>query len=87
MPDKPELPLAVQSRYEEVRGYANYWYNRERQQQLWQSYLSKNALEGMGTNWQSPEPLPMEVRFEIRLTSKQGEMRMPTGQTGGNLHG
>ncbi|TWU27239.1 S1C family serine protease [Bythopirellula polymerisocia] len=82
MPDKPDLPLAVQSRYEEVRGYANYWYNQQRQKQLWESYLGKNALEKMGTNWQLAGALPDDDRFEIRLTGTQGEMRMPTGKTG-----
>ncbi len=82
IPDKPELPLAVKSRYEEVRGYANYWYNHQQQQKIWQRYVGKNALEQLGTHWQIAGTLSSANRFEIRLSSKQGKMRMPTGQSG-----
>ncbi|QEG35573.1 S1C family serine protease [Bythopirellula goksoeyrii] len=87
MPDKPELPFAVSSRYEEVRGYANYWYNSQKQQQLWQNYVSKNALEKMGTNWQIAGTLADDAPFEIRLGAKQSQMRMPMGQSGAVFSG
>ena len=87
MRKKPEIPLAVQSHYEEMRGYANYWYNRQQQQRLWQSYVSKNALEQLSTDWQIAGTLADDDPFEIRLTAKQGEIRMPMGQSGALFSG
>ncbi len=87
IPETAELPSAVQSRYEEVRGYANYWYNRQRQEQLWQSYISKNALNQMGTNWLIAGSLADDEQFEIRLDGELGEIRMPMGQSGAVFSG
>lgn len=78
---KPEMASAVKERYEEVRGYANYWYNRRKQEQLWNTYRGKNNLEQMGHRWEIAGRLPGNETFQLTVTDTQGEIRLPTGQT------
>ncbi len=48
---KPRLPKAVADRHEDRRGYANYWYNEQKQQELWNNYSSGRALANENGHW------------------------------------
>jgi serine protease Do len=77
-----KMPPAVKERYEEMRGYANYWYNRQRQQELWDNYRSKNSLEQSGSQWRIAGTLPNDEPFEMVVGPLRGEIRLPTGRSG-----
>ena len=87
MKQKPEVPAAVQARYEAVRGYGNYWYNREKQQQLWNTYRGKNGLEQIATQWQITGQLADGQRCDLSVGPTRGEIRLPTGQSGALFSG
>jgi serine protease Do len=78
---KPTMPAVVKNRYEETRGYANYWYNRQKQEQLWNNYRGKNNLEQMGTRWQIAGRLADDEAFELSVSTTRGDMRLPSGQS------
>lgn len=48
---KPKLPKAIRDRYAVKRGYANYWYNEQKQQQLWDNYSGRKMLAQAGSTW------------------------------------
>ena len=79
---EPEMPAEVKARYEEVRGYANYWYNRQRQQQLWERFRDGNGLEQVGSTWQIAGKVADGQDFSLKLGLDRAEMRLPTGQLG-----
>jgi serine protease Do len=83
---KPEMPAVVKARYEEVRGYANYWYNRERQQELWNNYRGKNALEQLGQHWRIHGTVE-NGSVEITLNPVRGEIVLPTERSGALFSG
>ncbi|MDZ4657908.1 MAG: trypsin-like peptidase domain-containing protein [Bythopirellula sp.] len=74
---EPAMPAEVKSRYEEVRGYANYWYNRARQQELWDHFRDANSLEQMGATWQIAGKVDAE-EFSLKIGPDRAEMRLPT---------
>jgi S1-C subfamily serine protease len=78
---EPEMPTAVKERYEEVRGYANYWYNRQKQEELWNKFRAENHLEQMGTAWQLAGTTK-DGEFTLKIGPDRAEMRLPTGQFG-----
>lgn len=48
---KSKLPKAIRERYAVKRGYANYWYNEQKQQQLWDNYSGREMLAQAGSAW------------------------------------
>ena len=86
MKQKPRMPAKVQERYEEVRGYANYWYNRRKQEQLWNSYRTSNGLEHVVSWWQVSGSVDNEP-FSLTVGPTRGEIRLPTGQSGALFSG
>jgi len=77
------LPAAVTARYEEAHGYANYWYNRQRQQQLWDRYVKQSQIDQLPAgNWQLAGKLPSGESLQIFLGNARGSIRLPSDQSG-----
>lgn len=87
MKKKPQMPAEVEARYEAVRGYANYWYNRQMQEQLWNRYRGENGLERIATQWRMTGQLADGEPFELSVGPTRGEIRLPTGQSGALFSG
>ncbi len=84
---KSKLPEVVAARYESRRGYANYWYNREKQQELWDRYRSVSALENVGYRWNIQGRLPDGRSFELEQTASESFLRLPYGNYGVSFRG
>jgi S1-C subfamily serine protease len=84
---KQQVPAAVAARYEAARGYANYWYNRDKQQQLWDTYRSENQLEQVPHPWRITGQLADDEPFQLSVGPTRGEIRLPTGQSGALFSG
>jgi hypothetical protein len=84
---KQQVPAAVAARYEAVRGYANYWYNRDKQQQLWDTYRDENHLERVPQPWRIVGQLADHEPFHLTVGPTRGEIRLPTGQSGALFSG
>lgn len=83
---KPEIPSVVKARYEEARGYANYWYNLQRQQELWNNYRGTAGLEQLDQQWRIQGDVA-NGSVEISLTKVRGEISMPTERSGALFSG
>lgn len=79
---EPTLPNAVKARYEEVRGYANYWYNRMRQEQLWENLCDEPGCEQFGSAWEISGTVPDGQDISLKLGPDRAEMRLPSGRSG-----
>ena len=89
--EKPELPLPrkkkakmpdiVTQRYEARRGYANYWYNLQKQQELWNGYQGQQSSADNGYTWHLLGSLPKGETFQIETAADKASMRMPAGNT------
>ena len=84
---KSKLPEVVAARYESRRGYANYWYNLEKQQELWDRYRSVSALENVGYQWNIQGRLPDGRPFELEQTDSESFLRLPYGNYGVSFRG
>jgi hypothetical protein len=74
-----KMPPAVALRYVKRRGYANYWYNRQAQERLWNRYVERSAAQDAGYEWRLSGNVEMGQPFAIELTAEGGHMRMPAG--------
>jgi len=76
---KAKIPEVVAERYEARRGFANYWYNHQRQQQLWSQYRGDYA--GAGYDWKITAELANGESLVLETSKKKSTCRMPTGFT------
>ena len=74
---KAQLPKTVAQRFIARRGYANYWYNEQKQLQLWEKYAGRKVLEQAGFEW---KVLAEEV--EIEIDHKHAKIHLPTAVSG-----
>ena len=65
---KQKLPEAIAAQYEAKRGYANYWYNQQKVEQLWKNYSGRVDLAKGGSRWRiegrsqaSNDPVAIEI--------------------------
>ena len=77
-----KLPRAVVDRYKPRRGFANYWFNLEKQQQLWQRYRSMTALTDVGYRWKIQGRLPDGKSVRLEQSEVESSLRMPYGNYG-----
>ncbi|MCA9231351.1 MAG: trypsin-like peptidase domain-containing protein [Planctomycetales bacterium] len=79
--EKPKLPEAIAQRYEARRGFANYWYNLQKQQQLRNLYRGQSADANGHYAWTIRGKLADDTPFEIVTTAENGTCSMPSGRT------
>ncbi len=79
---KPKLPEAVAQRFTARRGYANYWYNEQKQLQLWENYAGRKVLEKAGFGWKFGS-----AEVVIEIDSKQAKIHLPTSVSGTDFTG
>jgi hypothetical protein len=78
----PKLPRAVRKYYEEVPGYANYWFNRYNQQRVWNAHLARGDFADRGWDWTIAAQTAAGGDVVIKLAEKAGEITMPDGKSG-----
>ncbi|MEQ8837884.1 MAG: trypsin-like peptidase domain-containing protein, partial [Lacipirellulaceae bacterium] len=76
---EPKLPPAVAKRYQQRHGYANYWYNLNEQQRLWNLFREQAQFSGMGYRWMLSGELPSGDQFELETTQRQARLTLPWG--------
>ena len=77
---RPELPETVEARFTEKRGYANYWYNLQKQHQLWSRFRG-DADVPASYQWQVRGRLPNDELVEINTSLEQATIRLPAGKS------
>lgn len=82
-----KMPEVVVARYEARRGFANYWYNREKQQEIWERYRGISALEGVGYEWKIEGDLSDGRPFELEQSDTESVLRLPYGNYGASFRG
>ena len=88
---KPKLPKEVAARFEERRGYANYWYNLQQQTQLWDNYVDNDVdnyvdhdvdhggMSGTGKVWEIRGSLDGSG-FELQLSEQAASLNSAQGK-------
>jgi serine protease Do len=76
---RSKMPKAVSKRYVVRRGYANYWYNEQMQERLWDRYLERTAVEDAGYDWTLVGAVESGGSFKLQTTSEIGELQLPSG--------
>lgn len=79
---KKKLPAAIVGKYEARRGYANYWYNEQAQERLWNNYVEKSALNGIGYDWKLNGKMETGGAFELTTSAERSELTLPSGHSG-----
>jgi len=80
--EKKKLPAAIVGKYEARRGYANYWYNEQAQERLWNNYVEKSALGGIGYDWKLAGKVETGGAFELTTSAERSELTLPSGHSG-----
>lgn len=79
---KKKLPSAIVGKYEERRGYANYWYNEQAQERLWTNYVERTTIDGIGYDWQIDGAVEAGGAFKLVTSAERSELTLPTGHSG-----
>lgn len=79
---KAKLPQAVEERFVARRGYANYWYNEQKQQQLWEGFASPEILAKSGYDWRIAGN---EGAVVIEVAANQARIQLPTAVSSARL--
>ena len=81
------LPSAVAERFEARRGYSNYWYNKQKQSQLWDNYQHYTNIGQPGYDWSLAGSIADGRGFSLRLDRLEGALRMPYGKYQASFRG
>jgi len=76
-----QLPAPVAKVFERRSGYANYWFNRDHQRRVWNSYLARGDFAGVGWNWTIRGRNKADGDVEIELAEEHGSIVMPAGRS------
>ena len=79
---KPKLPKAVAERFEARRGYANYWYNEQKQLQLLENYAGRKVMKAAGSEWKITGD-----GIEIAIDKTQAKIQLPSAVSGATFKG
>ncbi len=77
-PEKTKLPAAVAARYQPRSGYANYWYNLQRQQQLGRAHL-KSAAVMKSSRW-TFQATTETGAWDFVVSPQTASLRTPQGR-------
>ncbi|MCH2114764.1 MAG: trypsin-like peptidase domain-containing protein [Pirellulales bacterium] len=88
---KAQLPTIVAEQFLQRSGYANYWYNLEHQQRLWDGYLKSTGQAlagpaGVRASW-SMRGTVRGSGLELQLDSNRASFRGPRGQFAAKFSG
>ncbi len=77
---KSKLPKAIAERYEARRGYANYWYNEQKQLELWEGYQGREVLQAGGYDWKISAG-----SSGLQIDKEQAQIILPSSVSGANF--
>ncbi|QDS99425.1 S1C family serine protease [Adhaeretor mobilis] len=77
---KPGPPEEVAKRYQERRGYANYWYNLQEQEQLWEHFTQRTDFAALGYHWNATGKLESGKPFKLESEQRFSDIRLPWGK-------
>ncbi len=83
-PEAPPAPLKIDEAIRPVfvarRGYANYHFNQEHQQRVWQAFRQRNGLQDRAGRWTLAGEISDEGTFRITLEDTQVAARLATAR-------
>jgi S1-C subfamily serine protease len=79
---KPKPPAEVTRHYEERRGFANYYFNRQNRNRVWTRFSARGDFRSLGGAWKLAGKLDDQGKFEIMLDDRHGLCDLPVGATG-----
>jgi hypothetical protein len=77
----PRIPKAVRPFYEAAPGYANYYFNRDHQQRVWNAYLSRGDFAEIPWNWMMTAQVATGGDVSIEMSEQRGTIVMPEGKS------
>ncbi len=80
MMPKPELPDIVKKHYEEKRGYANYYFNRQEQARIWLAWNGRANLEKQNGPWMMSGELSGGGAFVLTLADGGITLKLPSSE-------
>ena len=78
---EPQLPEVVSQHFVARSGYANYYYNRQNQDRIWQAYSSRGDFSGAGSTLFIEGNLDQGGEVSIELTDQLGTIVLPEGES------
>jgi S1-C subfamily serine protease len=75
-----KIPPEVAELYESKRGFANYYFNRQHLDQIFEDFESIEAGDGLASPWSITGRVVTGGSFSALLEEQQGRMLLPTGQ-------
>ena len=84
---KPKLPEVIKQRFEARSGYANYWYNLEKQHELWSRYVKQSGLADVGYDLSLEGELNDGRSFSLEIDQLQASLNMPFGKYAASFRG
>jgi len=77
---KSELPEIVKQHYEEKRGYANYFFNRQEQERLWKAWNGRANFAKQNDPWQLSGELAGGGAYQLALADNGISLKLLSGE-------
>jgi S1-C subfamily serine protease len=77
---KPQLPEVVKTHYEEKRGFANYYYNRQEQERIAKAWNARTKITGQKANWLISGELAGGGAFNLTIGDDGIALKLPSGE-------
>ena len=78
---EPPMPEIVRRHFEEKRGYANYYFNRQNRDRVWKAMMAQGDLGPQGRSWTIAGPLDNGGRYRLDISDNEVLLKVPTGQS------
>lgn len=76
-----DLPKVVEKVFESRTGFANFWFNRQELQRVWNAFVARGDFAGIGHNWEIRGKDATDGDVEIKLSEGHGSIVMPAGRS------
>jgi serine protease Do len=80
MKPKSELPEIVKQHFEEKRGFANYYFNRQEQNRLWSAWNGRTHLEKQNGPWLLSGELAGGGAYNLALADDGISLKLPSSE-------
>jgi hypothetical protein len=78
---KAPMPEAVKEVFEARQGYANYYFNKQHRQRVWDRWVAQSDCRSMDGTWTMAGGLAGGGDFQLDLASDRAAISVPAGET------
>lgn len=81
LPAPAVMPEIVKKHFEEKRGYANYYFNRQERDRVWKAWSSRGDFASTARPWTIAGPLDGGGKYGFEVSDSEITLKLPSGDS------